>query len=189
MREVRRISVGSLVAGPLVGVVWWLLSPTALLRDHGGSAYYAGRAAEAEVAADGWFAVCALVTGSLLGLLAALGRRGFRLWALVALTLGGVVGSVLAWRVGAVLGPDSIDAQLDAVREGATFRGPLQLSALGVLLVWPISAVTVFFAAVAGLDSPAIAGPAPTATADEHGRQDGHGAVSPADRSGQSAPT
>lgn len=185
MREALRIGVGSLVAGVLVGLVWWLVSPTALLQDRGGSAYYVGRVAEAEVAADGWFAVCTLVTGSVAGLFAALGRRGLRLWALVAVTVGGVAGAIVAWQLGTALGPDSLDAQLAAVGDGATFRGPLRLSALGVLLVWPISAVIVFFAAVAGLDSPATTAPATRegpAGADP-------GTLSRADGSGPSSPS
>ena len=104
------------------------------------------------MAADGWFVVCAMVAGAVAALLAAFLLRE-RLAALAGLIVGGVLGSVLAWRIGALLGPPSVEASAAAARVGARFDGPLDLSAMGVLLAWPVAATVVYFAAVAGLDA------------------------------------
>jgi hypothetical protein len=83
---------------------------------------------------------------------AALLLRSGRLGALVGLVAGGLVGALVAWRVGLLLSPPEIAAAAKEVRVGDTFEGPLRMSAYGVLLAWPTAAVITFFAVVAGLD-------------------------------------
>lgn len=144
----------SLAAGIPFGVLWWLLTPLPVLeKQAGGVVVIVGRAAETAIAADGWFTVLALIAG--------IGAAGFwslrlpdaRLGTLVGLAVGGVVGSVVAWRLGEALGPAAIPVVSRGVEEGARFDGPLELSALGVLLAWPTSSVIAYFAAVAGLET------------------------------------
>lgn len=144
--------VGSLAAGIPLGLVWWWVAPLARLAKRADGVFVVGLREEAAVAADGWFTVCAVVVGALTALLVAfLVRR--RLAALAGLAVGGVLGSVLAWRLGALLGPPSIESSEAATQVGGRFDGPLDLSALGVLLAWPMAAMVVFFAVVAGLDA------------------------------------
>lgn len=144
--------LGSLATGLPLGLVWWLVTPLARLEKRGDGVFAVGLREEAAVAADGWFAVSAVVAGAVTAVLVAIMVRR-RLAGLAGLAVGGVLGSVLAWRFGALLGPPSVEASAAAVRVGTRFDAPLDLSAMGVLLAWPMAATVVYFAAVAGLDA------------------------------------
>lgn len=145
--------VASLFAGLPLGLAWWWVTPLGRLEKRADGVFGVGARAETEIAADGWFAVCAVAAGVLSALLAAVLVRRHRLGALAGLAVGGVLGSVVAWRLGALLGPPGVEQSAAVVREGARFDGPLDISAPGVLLTWSMAAVVVFFAAVAGLDA------------------------------------
>jgi hypothetical protein len=58
----------------------------------------------------------------------------------VGLAAGGILASLVAWRLGRALGPGPIDSHRGAPN-GSTFDGPLDLRADGVLLSWPIAAL------------------------------------------------
>lgn len=137
----------------MVGLVWWLVTPLAALEKRGAGVFSVGGSAETSIAADGWFAVCALTAGAVAAVLTATLLREDRLGALAGLVVGGLLGSVVAWRFGVLLGPGPVEESVAALRDGARFEGPLDLSALGVLLAWSTTAVIAFFAAVAGIDS------------------------------------
>jgi hypothetical protein len=72
---------------------------------------------------------------------------------LVALVVGGVLGSLAAWQLGHLLGPGSLQDTAAGVARGATFRGPLDVSAYGVLLSWPMATVITYFAVAAGAEA------------------------------------
>jgi hypothetical protein len=62
----------------------------------------------------------------------------------IALALGGLLGSLLAWRVGIWLGPtQNVVAHAKAVGKGVTFSAPLKLGAKGAVLAWSLSALVV----------------------------------------------
>lgn len=144
---------GSLVAGLAVGVSWWLVAPLAQLESRGGGVFAVGRSPETSIAADGWFAVCAVVAGVLVAIVSGALLPERRLGVLGGLTLGGIGGSLVAWRLGVLLGPPGVDESVAALGDGARFQGPLDLSALGVLLAWSMASAIAFFAAVAGVES------------------------------------
>ncbi len=145
------VVLGCAVAGVVVGVVWRLVVPLAVLEKNATGVVQVG-GAETEVAADGWFAVCAALAGVVAAVAAALLLRSGRLGAVVGLAAGGLLGAVVAWRVGLLLSPPELAASAKAARVDDTFEGPLRMSAYGVLLAWPTAAVITFFAVVAGLD-------------------------------------
>ena len=139
------------VAGAVVGVVWELLTPLPRFQVAGDRLLLPGEG-ETEVAADGWFAVCAGVAGAVSAVAVFVRVRQPRIDALVGLTLGGLLTAVIAWRVGVAVGPDPVRAGAAGLSDGETFSGPLELSALGVLFTWPLTAVITYFALAAGID-------------------------------------
>ncbi|GAA3306371.1 hypothetical protein GCM10020295_62430 [Streptomyces cinereospinus] len=71
-------------------------------------------------------------------------RRRGGVPAVVALGVGGLLGSLLAWRLGVWLGPaQDVLAHAKDVGRGVTFPAPLRLAAKGALLAWSFSALLV----------------------------------------------
>jgi hypothetical protein len=136
----------------LVGLTWELVTPLPQFQVVGNRLLSPEVEGETAVAADGWFAICAGVAGIVTAVAVFARVRSARISALVGLTLGGLLASVVAWRVGVALGPDSVRAGAAGLKDGQTFSGPLKLSALGVLFSWPLTAVIIYFALAAGLD-------------------------------------
>ena len=146
------MTAASAVGGLVVGVAWRVLAPVATLQTQGGGVVSVGPA-ESSIAADGWFAVCAVVAGAVAAAVAVTTLRAGRLGVLVGLVAGGLVGSLVAWRLGVLLGPPPVAESAVDVATGERFDGPLVLSAKGVLLAWSTGAVIVFFALVAGIEA------------------------------------
>jgi hypothetical protein len=143
----------SLPVGLVMGLVWWAVTPLAQLEKRPSGVFLVGGGSETSIAADGWFAVIGLVIGAAAALLAAVLLRRNRLGVLLGLALGGLLGSVVAWRFGVLLGPPGLAEASAAAEVGDRFDAELQLSAVGVLLAWPTAAVIAYFAAVAGVES------------------------------------
>jgi hypothetical protein len=143
-----------LAAGLPVAVVWWLIAPLPRLVVRADGVFFAQAGGEDAVAADGWFAICTATAGLVAALLVFARARRARVGALVGLAVGGLLGAIVTWRVGVLLGPgDALDSA-KGLAAGTRLDGPLKLSALGVLFAWPIAAVVSYFALTAGLESP-----------------------------------
>jgi hypothetical protein len=143
------------LAGLPVGVVWWLLAPLPQVVKRADGLYRAGEGDESSVAADGWFALAALAAGILVALVVYLRTRPGRVGPLLGLVAGGLLGALVAWRTGALLGPGSLVSTAAGLDVGARFQGPLDLSAYGVLLAWPLGGVITYFAVAAGTEAAA----------------------------------
>lgn len=141
-----------LVAGAVTGVVWWLVAPLPEYQVLEGRVLLPEVETETAVAADGWFALCAAAAGLLSAVAVFLRVRAARISALIGLTLGGLLASVVAWWVGITLGPASVMEEAKGVADGDLFSGPLEISAPGVLLIWSLTSLIVYFALAAGLD-------------------------------------
>lgn len=135
--------LGPAAAGPVVGVAWWLLAPTAPVRVLGGTddgsppVLVAEGLPELDAAQDGTLLLLGLGAGLVTGAVVAL-RCGARPTSATLLAgLGALAGSGLAAWVGSALGPDPVAAQ------GASPVSPLAVHAPGVLLVWPVVALVV----------------------------------------------
>lgn len=154
MRTAALVVVCSVLTAVPVGLVWWLLAPLSLVVKRSDGLYrVGGEGDESSVAADGWFAGITLVAGILVALVVYLRTRPGRVVPLVALVVGGVLGALAAWQLGHLLGPDSLQATAAGRRLGAKFHGPLDVSAYGVLLAWPMAAVITYFAVAAGAET------------------------------------
>jgi hypothetical protein len=146
--------VWSALAGLPVGVVWWLVAPLVEVQKRADGLYrVSGEGDESVIAADGWFALLTVVAGILVALTVYVRTRPGRVGPLVAVVVGGFAGAVVAWQVGHLLGPGSLEATARGLAAGTRFQGPLDVSAYGVLLAWPMAAVITYFAIAAGAET------------------------------------
>ncbi|MFF9203437.1 AAA family ATPase [Streptomyces sp. NPDC014986] len=165
LREAAVTALATALAGVLLGVLWWWLAPRVpLVGDVVGDdwvVYFKDSEGEQAVGVDGTFSLLATGFGALCALVAFLLRRRGGVPLVVALAFGGLLGSLLAWRIGVWLGPaQDVIAQARSVGKGVTFDAPLKLSAKGALLVWPF-AVLVAHLGLTGLFGPRDPDPAP----------------------------
>lgn len=137
------------VLGVAAGAVWHLVAPRTelVVTDH--VAYYVSPSPGAPVAADGWYAVIALVAGVCCGSLAhGLFHRRL-VGASLGLAFGGVAGSLVAWKVGHWFGGAAYTQAVHTATDGTHLFAPLDLRALGVLVLWPLAATLTVFVGVA----------------------------------------
>jgi len=148
VREAAVVMVAVGLAGALLGVLWWWLAPrvplVGALVDKNWVVYLKDTEGEQAIGADGTFTLLALGFGLVSALVVFLLRRRGGVPLVVALAVGGLLGSLLAWRVGIWLGPShDVIAQAKAVGKGVTFSAPLKLAAKGALLAWPVATLVV----------------------------------------------
>jgi hypothetical protein len=146
--------VVSALAGLPVGLLWRAVAPLPRIIKRADGLYRAGgEGNEAAIAADGWFALFALLAGVLIALAVYLRTRPGRVVPLLALAAGGLLGAAVAWRVGVLLSPGPIEETARGLDVGSRFAAPLKVSAFGVLLAWPMGAVITYFAVAAGAEA------------------------------------
>lgn len=143
----------SALAGLPVGLVWRAVVPLPRIIKRADGLFRAGgEGNEAAIAADGWFALLALLAGVLIALVVYLRTRPGRVVPLFALAAGGLLGAVIAWRVGVLLSPGPIEESARGLDVGSRFDAPLEISAFAVLLAWSMGAVITYFAVSAGAE-------------------------------------
>jgi hypothetical protein len=176
--------VGSALAGIPVGVVWWLVAPLVPIVKRADGLYRVGESNESAIAADGWLAILGVAAGIAIALVVYLASRPGRVGPLLALAVGGVLGAVVAWRTGHLLGPGELVPAARPLPVGGRLSEPLDVSAYGVLLTWPMAAVITYFAVAAGAETgssaetPAATDEHPVGTAGSPVTQDGPAAPS-----------
>jgi hypothetical protein len=153
LRTSALVVVGSAVAGIPVGIVWWLVAPLVPIVKRADGLYRVGESNESAVAADGWLAILGVAAGIAVALVVYLASRPGRVGPLLALAGGGVLGAVVAWRTGHLLGPGELVSSARSLPVGGRLSAPLDVSAYGVLLTWPMAAVITYFAVAAGAES------------------------------------
>jgi hypothetical protein len=119
--------VGPVLAGVILGIVWWLAAPGGRLEGDG-SDYHSWLARDLVFA--GFAAFAALVV--VVFVVRANSRDGFAPRHLSAL-LGSGVGSVLMWLTGVALGQAFGSSRTDPSVDGSAFS----LQALSALALWP----------------------------------------------------
>lgn len=143
--------LGQLVAGVVIGLVWlhWAPKTVAYLVANGsaGDTVLIPAESESQIAGDGRFVVLSLVAGLLFGVLA-WGVRSTRGPApLIALTIGGILSSLLARTVGQLFTAGSNSGKVNSA-----ISPPLSLHAFPVLWLQALIAVLAY-TALAGLTS------------------------------------
>ncbi|MFC9431229.1 DUF2567 domain-containing protein [Streptomyces sp. NPDC056987] len=154
MRQAAVVLAALMVSGLLLGLLWVWLAPRVPLVSNATAVYLKDTEGEEAIAADGTFLLLALAFGAVAAGLVFLLHRSGGIALVVGLALGGLLGSVVAWKFGASLGPTSdVVAHAKQVGKGVTFEAPLELQAKGALLAWPIAAMVVHLA-LTGLFGP-----------------------------------
>lgn len=155
-----------LVVGVGAGAVWYAIAPEIpkIIVDH--TEYLRPNAqSESEIARDGWFAVVGVVVGLVLAGLAFWRGRRAGIGVAAGLGVGGLLGSYIAYKVGAALGPDTFGSELLARDGRIEFDEPLRIQAMGVLYLWPMASLILYLCLTAGFGprdpapKPAIAWP------------------------------
>lgn len=142
------ITVVLAVLGVLLGVLWlWLAPHVPLVGDQvgkGWAVYLKDSEGEQAIGVDGVFTLLGLAFGAVSAVAVFLLRRRGGIPLVAALAVGGLLGSVIAWRLGVWLGPTTdVIAHAKAVGKGVTFSAPLKLGARSALLAWPVAALVV----------------------------------------------
>ncbi|MEU2419879.1 AAA family ATPase [Streptomyces sp. NPDC007851] len=148
LREAAIVAVALAVSGVLLGLLWqWLAPHVPLVGDQsakGWAIYLKDTEGEQAAGVDGTFTLLALAFGAVSAVAVFLWRRRGGVPLVVALGVGGLLASLLAWRVGMWLGPEQdVIAHAKAVGKGVTFAAPLKLGAKGALLAWSLAALLV----------------------------------------------
>ncbi|MFE7565778.1 DUF2567 domain-containing protein [Streptomyces sp. NPDC057539] len=150
LRQSVVVMVAVALSGLALGLLWLWLSPRIPLISDETAVFLKDTEGEEAIAVDGTFLLLALAFGVVSALLVFLFRRRGGIALVVGLALGGLLGAVLAWRIGVWFGPTSdVVAHARAVGKGVTFDAPLELNAKGALLAWPIAAMVVQLALTA----------------------------------------
>lgn len=144
VRESAVVAVAMGVGGVLLGLLWWWLAPQVPLVANAEAVYLKDSEGEQAIGVDGTFTLLALGFGALSALVVFLVRRRGGAPLVVGMTVGGLLGSLLAWRLGVWLGPaQDVVAHAKEVGKGVTFAAPLELGAKGALLAWSVAALVV----------------------------------------------
>lgn len=144
--RVAGVIIGALLAlGLLVGGVWALIAPEVKVDVRDGGAFLSQEQGALLIGVDGWFTVLGIVAGIATGVLAWWRFRHDIVGMLGGAALGGILGSLVAWRVGVWLGPGPLAPRVAGAADGTELTAPLELAAKAALLAWPIAAVFVVF--------------------------------------------
>jgi hypothetical protein len=150
LREVRTgavVVVGLLLVGAGLGVLWHLIAPTVpLVVDENGELAFVDVSVPQEfIGSDGWFAVIAALAGLVTGIVVWGRARRQPFGALLGMAVGGVLASVVMWRVGVYLGPPELPSASDPnLAVGDMIEAPRRLGAKGLLALWPAVAVAIY---------------------------------------------
>lgn len=132
------------VCGLLLGLLWLWLSPRIPMVSDGKAVYLKDTEGEEAIGGDGTFVFLALGLGALTALAVFLRYRRGGVAVVLGLAVGGLLASVVGWRLGVALGPTSdIVAHAKAVGPKVVFDGPLELRAKSALVAWSVGAMLV----------------------------------------------
>ncbi|MFE5486774.1 DUF2567 domain-containing protein [Streptomyces sp. NPDC056527] len=151
LRQAAVISLVSVVAGAALGLLWLWLAPRVSLISDGKAVFLRHSEGEAAIGADGTFVLLALAFGAVVAALVFLFHRHGGVALVMGLAVGGVLGSLLGWGVGTLLGPThDVVAHAKQVGPNVVFDAPLKLEMwAGAMLAWPIAAMIVHLALTA----------------------------------------
>ncbi|MFG2866414.1 DUF2567 domain-containing protein [Streptomyces sp. NPDC048338] len=153
LRQAAVVAAVSTVAGVALGLLWLWLAPRVSLISDGKAVFLRHSEGESAIGADGTFVLLALGFGAVAAGLVFLFHRYGGVALVLALAVGGVLGSLLGWGVGTFLGPThDVVAHAKSVGPNVVFDAPLKLKMWGAaMLAWPLAAMIVHLALTAVL--------------------------------------
>ncbi|MEU9334715.1 AAA family ATPase [Streptomyces sp. NPDC048290] len=148
IREAGVVLVALAVLGVGLGALWSWLAPRVPLVgdvvDGTWAVYVRDTEGEQAIGVDGTFTLLALAFGAATAVAVFVWRRHGGVPLVVALGVGGLLASVIAWRVGVWLGPtDDVLAHAREAGRNVSFSAPLELGAKGALLAWSVAGLLV----------------------------------------------
>lgn len=144
------VALALAVLGVVLGALWTWLAPKVPLQVTQDAIYLKDSEGEETVGADGTFTLLALAAGALTGAAVFWLRRRGGIGVVFGLVAGGLLASLVAWKLGVAWGPtDDVVAHAREMEPGTVFDGPLELRAKSALLAWPTAAVLVHLLHVA----------------------------------------
>ncbi|MEV7021435.1 hypothetical protein [Kitasatospora sp. NPDC093558] len=143
-----RIGAATVVVCAVLGLamagLWAWLAPKVPLLVDGDRILYADPEGEQRAGADAVFVLIGLGMGivTALGAFLVTRRRGGGISVAVGLAVGGLLGSLGAWRLGRSFGPShDLIGEARRVGNGGRFYADIDLGAQGALLAWPMAAM------------------------------------------------
>lgn len=158
------LTVVAVLAAAPAGLLWRAVAPRTQVVVTPDGLNFATEVGESFIGADATFLLVTALVGVLLGLLAVLALPRDRVGIVVGLVAGGLLGALVAKRIGTVVGQDDLAALASSAPVGTRLTAPLQIRALGVEYAWAVAAVVVHFLLVAYLGrrpDPVPVGPPP----------------------------
>ncbi|MET8826743.1 AAA family ATPase [Streptomyces sp. NPDC004610] len=148
IREAGVVLAALAVLGVGLGALWSWLAPRVPLVgdvvDGAWAVYVRDTEGEQAIGVDGTFTLLALVFGAVTAVAVFVWRRRGGVPLVVALGVGGLIASLIAWRTGMWLGPtDDVLAHAQEVGRNVSFSAPLELGAKGALLAWSVAALLI----------------------------------------------
>ena len=143
------IVLGGLLAGLVMGILWWWISPPLWLIVRKDGAYPEASAQDRWFSADGWFLVLGIALGFVLAVAAWWRGRRHPVGALLGITIGGLLAAATAWWLGGLLGPGDPATLIDTAQDGSRLEQALGLRAMAVLLAPAITGLATFVALAA----------------------------------------
>lgn len=132
------------LTGLLLALLWVWRAPRVPLISNGETVFLANSEGQEAVGIDGTFLLLGLALGAAAGVAVFLWRRDGGIPLVLGLAVGSLLGSLLAWRLGVLLGPGrDIAARAREVGAGTVFDAPLELNAKPALLALPFAALAV----------------------------------------------
>lgn len=149
----------SLLVAPYLGMLWEWLTPAPTYINLDGAIYLENQDTSKFIAADTWFLCLGLIVGMIAG---GLGywRYRRRFVPMIGLAVSGLVGALIARRVGVAFGPPPVGLAAIGLPEGEVTRAMIELRSKAVVLAWPVGVLLSYVCCIGGLER----APAPPAT-------------------------
>lgn len=139
-------AVVTVLLGAPVGLLWAALAPRVDVVLSGEGVQLAEPGTSAFIAGDGYFLLAVLIAGVVGGLVAWRLGRAHGPAVVVGLTLGGLAAAYVAMRVGSTVGLEEVQRAVDSGTQGA-LELSLRLRAREALVGWPVGALLAYVGA------------------------------------------